>query len=330
MYAMRNILFIEGGASSDIKMALEHWIDLSSDNLKPGLAFELYKGSRGKHIIKADNNLPDEQFNYLLNYIKYPEGIDYKINVTGYTTVSEETVFPPEFIGKEIELFIPDSDDEYDNVYWVIKENKVFKTDFGGKTVLTEISKEYKPTAFDIKTFPAPEIFYSKPVASKNQFPSEERGNERIIEKRFKIIALIFTFLIVASIFSVNKPDFFMKIVTLTGIGMTTWFFSDYKMLRVNKYYLFSLFIAAGLFFYGYTVRNLPPYIYKFMKGFHFMFAMPLLFIVVQKPVRLIFIRIMKREPVIEKPMPTLADGLYGIAIVVIMIVLGFLFGEII
>jgi hypothetical protein len=323
---MRNILFIEGGAYTDIKKALDQWIDLSAETLKVGLTFELYKAGRGRHVIKADNELPDEQFGYLLNYLKYPEGIDYKIDVTGYTKVSEPTVFPPEFIGKEIELFIPDSDDEYDNVYWATKENKVFKTDFGGKTVLTEILKEYEPTAFDPDEYPAPEIFYSKPVANTDQLPLEEGEDERTIGKRFKIIGIIITVLIVVGIFTFNKPDFFMKITTLTGIGMMTWFFSDYKMLRVNKYYLFSLGIAVGMFFYGYAVMNSPPYFYKFMKRFDFIFAMPLLFIVVQKPVRLIFIRIMKREPVIEKPMPTLADGLYAIAIVIIMIAIGLLF----
>lgn len=322
---MRNILFIEGGAYTDIKKALVQWIDLSVETLKAGLHFELYKAGRGKHVIKADDELPDEQFGYLLNYIKYPEGIDYKIDVTGYTKVSEPTVFPHEFIGKEIQLFIPDSDDEYDNVYWVTKENKVFKTDFGGKTILTEVLKKYEPVAFDLADYPPPEIFYSKQVASTVQLPLENGEDERIIGKRFKIIAIIIIVLIVVGIFTLNKPDFFMKITTLTGIGMTTWFFSDYKMIRINKYYLFSLFIGVGLFFYGYAVMNSPLYIYKFIKQIDYIFVMPLLFIVVQKPVRFIFIRIMKREPVIEKPMPTLADGLYAIAIVVIMIAIGFL-----
>ena len=98
---MKNILFIEGGACADIKKALVQWIDLSSDILGEGLTFELYKDERGKHIIKADDNLSNEQFNYLLNYLKYPEDIEYKINITGYTTITKPTVFPAKRMGKK-------------------------------------------------------------------------------------------------------------------------------------------------------------------------------------------------------------------------------------
>ena len=162
---MRNILFIEGGAYADIKKALEQWIDPSSDVLGKGLAFGLYKDEKDRHIIKADDDLPNEQFNYLLNYLKYPEEIEYKINITGFTTITKPTVFPAERMGEEILIFIPESDDEYDNVYWVTKDNHVYKTDFGGKTFESDISKTYEEAEFNPNGYPPPEIFYSGRVS---------------------------------------------------------------------------------------------------------------------------------------------------------------------
>ncbi|HMK27852.1 MAG TPA: hypothetical protein VK483_17595 [Chitinophagaceae bacterium] len=313
---MKNILFIEGGACADIKKALVQWIDLSSDILGEGLTFELYKDERGKHIIKADDNLSNEQFNYLLNYLKYPEDIEYKINITGYTTITKPTVFPAKRMGEEILIFIPESDDEYDNVYWVTKDSQVYKTDFGGTTIESDISKTFEEAEFNSSEYPPPEIFYSRRVSQPEPEPVDEAESERKISKRFKIISVIIAALIAVSLFFYNDPLTFIKMNRIIGFGTAFWFFCDDKMLRLNKYFNLSFLIAIIIAFYGYQVRHSPPLFYKFVGNLELVLSIPLIFLTVQKLLRIGFKTIMKREPGIERPIRRFADFIYLVLLI--------------
>ncbi len=307
---MNNIIFIEGGAYTDIKKALGQWLDASADTLTAGLFFELYKNERGKHIVKADDKLENEQFNYLLNYLKYPEDIEYKIEVTGFTKISKPTIFPIERIGEEILVFIPESDDEYDNVYWVTKDGQVFKTDFGGKTFESGISKIYEELEFNSEKFPPPEIFCSKRIEDNTIDTIESEGNKETIGKRFRIISILIGALIFFSLIFYKNPSVFLDINKAIGFGTAAWFFADYRMLSVNKYFNLSLLIAIGIVFYGYLVRQTDP-IYKFVGNLEWTFSIPLIFLIAQKPLRIGFKLIMKREPVLEKPLPSFVDFIY-------------------
>jgi hypothetical protein len=313
---MKNILFIDGGAYTDIKKALVQWIDPSSDILKKDLTFELYKNEKDRYIIKADDDLSNEQFNYLLNYLKYPEEIEYKINITGFTTITKPTVFPKERIGEEILIFIPESDDEYDNVYWVTKDNQVYKTDFGGTTIESEISKTYKEIEFKPNEYPPPEIFYSGRFSQPETEPVDEAENERKISKRFKIISILIAALILITLFFYKDPVTFLKMNAIIGLGIAFWFFCDDKMLQLNKYFNLSFLIAIIIVCYGYQVRHQPPFFYKFVGNLKLLLSFPLLFLVVQKPLRIGFKSIMKREPVIEPPIRSFGDFLYLVLLI--------------
>mgnify|MGYP001564472531 CR=1 FL=1 len=318
---MHNVLFIEGGAYNDVRKALLQWIDLYSETLEEDFVFELYKNGRGKHIMVADERLKNEQFNYLVNYITYPEDITYKVEVKGYTNVSEPTVFPSEFLGQEIELFIPSTDNEFDNVYWITKENKVYKTDFGAKTTDSSISKNYENFLFDPLKLQSPEFFSSKkPVTDPLREFAEQNSNEKSIALRFKIISSLFAILVFVSYLLEMDRSKVVNLDIIIGFGMAVWFIVDYKMLQLNRYNLYCFFVAALLFLYGFIVRNYDDHTME--KAPIFVLSMPLSCILIQRPLRLIFIRTLKREPVIEKPMPTLADGLYGLILLMSSVLL--------
>lgn len=76
-----NLILINGGAYTEVKKALKKWIDLYSDQLENDLDFQLYKNGNGNHVIKVDDKLNNESFFYLVNYLNYPEGIDYKVDI---------------------------------------------------------------------------------------------------------------------------------------------------------------------------------------------------------------------------------------------------------
>lgn len=317
---MNNILFIEGGTYTDIKKALGQWLDASTDILTPGLFFELYKNGRGKHIVKADDKLENEQFNYLLNYLKYPEDIDYKIEVTGVTTIFEPTVFPIERIGEEILIFIPESDDEYDNVYWVTKDGQVFKTDFGGKTFESNVLKIHEEPEFNPDEFPPPENFYSKRVADNPIDTIGPEVNEEIIGKRFRVFSILIGALIFFSLLFYKNPSVFLDINKVIVFATLAWFVTDYTMLSTNKYFNLSFLFAIAIVSYGYLVRQSHPF-YKFVGNLEWTLSIPLIFLIVQKPLRIGFKLIMKREPVLEKPLPSFVDFIY-IALLFVSVIL--------
>ncbi len=155
---MENIIVLKGGEYADIRKAFDRWVEASSGTLEADLSFEFYKGGPGIFIIKADDKLPNDRFSFLLNYLVYPEDMDNRSEITGYTTIADHDFFPTEKIGEDIFIFIPADDDEYDVVYWVMKNNRVYKTDFGGKTTESVLSKIYPEFVFDPNEYAVPEI----------------------------------------------------------------------------------------------------------------------------------------------------------------------------
>lgn len=302
-----NLIVINGGAYNDIKKALRQWINLYSKDLQDDLTFQIFKNGRGNHIIQADKRLDNERFFYLVNYLNYPENIEYKINIEGYTKGRDKN----QLRDKDLLVYISPTNREYDNVFVTTSDNENFKIDFGGK--LTEIK--------DKRIFKSPaDYLLENPETLKNNRKEIQQYDEKIndsrIDKRFKILAIIVVSLtLIGIIINQIDPDFFRKFSFFLGLGIGVWFFSDYKMLQSDRHYLYSLGIAIGYFLFILTKNG------EFNKNvLDFGALYPLTLLVVQKPSRLIYKVILNREPVIDKPPPTFWDGIY-------MIVLFFGFG---
>jgi hypothetical protein len=121
-----NLIEIEGGEYNDIKKALKQWINIDND-LSGGLTFTLYTNGKNKHYIQADERLCNDNFFSLINYLMYPENIEYKIDIKGFTVGKNNNKLK----NKEMMIFIPSTDEEYDNVYIVTSDNENYKIDFG-------------------------------------------------------------------------------------------------------------------------------------------------------------------------------------------------------
>ena len=312
---MKNIINIKGGSYADVKKALRQWIDLYSKTLDDSITFELYKNGRGKHLIKADDLLDNENFFYLINYLKYPENINYKIDITGYTTGKDLK----EFANQNIQVYIDKNDSTFDNVNVVTEKNKAFKFDFGGK--VKELSGHISYTSMNVIDLSSPETLKIRKQVQKdnNPEPTETRTQ---IKKRFRVALLILLGLIASSfLFLLKDKDMFVTMNFFIGIGISIWFFSDYKMLCIEKYYMFSL-LTAGLFLgYGFLLKSTFLESTELVDlGSLFAFS----FLVIQKPFRFLYKQVFKREPTTEYIPQNWGDLIYTILLFLSFVIIPF------
>ena len=299
-----NFIIIEGGAFLDIKKALRQWIDLYFESIDKEYSLELYKNGIGKHIVKVDNLIDNERFCYLLNYLKYPENTIYKVKISGYLTVLDLKIFPQLKLGSRIQIFIPDFDKDYDNVYAVTSDDETYKFDFGGKTVKVDFICKYQNSEIDFSSLEAPVI-----LKFRKRNIKLEKTNPKAIGKRFNIISIIIFLLFGLSYLLINQSNNFILFNFALGFGVTFWLFLDYKILQINEFYLKSLLIGLLIALYGYFLNQNFGSIDKNM--IIDCAIMPTFFLVTQRIFRFIFKTLMKREPIVDKPAPSFADGVY-------------------
>jgi len=306
-----NFIIIKGGLCKDIKKALQQWIALYSKDLVRNIKLELYGLGQERYLIVADKRLNNEKFNYLINYLRYPEGIEYNISVEGYATVRDEKIYPQNLLNKKILVYLSDNDKEYDNVFVTTEDNETYKIDFNGKVSRVYESKTFSIPDIDTNLLQKPERI----ALTKREITDVE--NEKLkksITNRFRIILalIIITVAINSSSLFINPNSEISSDTTFILVFFVAiWFHWDYKMLRIDKYYSYSIIIAILHLAYGHFIREYFSDVDTFLYyGFYF----PILYLIIQKPVRLFFIRKFNREPIVE-PHPPLLDGLYGISI---------------
>lgn len=154
-----NTIFITSSNYYAVKKSLADWLDMYEENIERA-RFQLYKADTNKYIVLVDSPLDNERFVYLVNYLVYPIDTSSPQEVIGFTMAVDENIFPKDILGKQVLLFIPSFDNEYDVIYWTTHGGYVYKTDFRFKTVSTMISKHFIVPEVDLKQLPEPENIY--------------------------------------------------------------------------------------------------------------------------------------------------------------------------
>lgn len=300
---LENLIVIKDGTYSEIKQALRQWIGLYSNDLPEEMKFKLFQGRNGVHVIQTGQYLDNERFYYLVNYLKYPEGIDYDIEIEGYTTGKDNNWLG----GKDLMVYISPTDNEYDNVFVTTSDNESFKVDFGGRiTDLNEGRSYAVPFKLDLEE---PEIFGISPkIVPKRADVGHSEINRRFMIISLTILALLATNMLVNQFYSEGFAQFSFFI----GMGIGIWFFMDYKILQSNSSFVkcFGLALAylSLIIFLRWGIdRDISI----------FGALCPISILIVQKPVRLVFKKMLKREPVVDKPAPTFWDGIYMVILFV-------------
>lgn len=305
---IENIVYVNGGAYNGVKKALRQWIDLYTSDLQDELEFKLYKNGRGKHIIKVDENLDNEHFFYLVNYLNYPEDIEYKVSVEGFTTGKDDYMLK----NKLLLVYIPPNDREFDNVYITTSENENFKVDFGGSVSMQREGRIFRLP--DQLTLENPEIFKVNKIEVSRIQKQKDQNN---LEERYNIISLI---VLGAYLLNLLVPVFSSDVTTfetttwIICLGVGGWFSLDCEMLSYDKYYLKCFWIALGSLLYGYLISN---YFLPFFSEILLAAAMgPLTLLVVQWPTRRAYKLIFHREPTTFDRAGPLADLPYTLILV--------------
>lgn len=296
-----NLIIIKGGAYNDIKKALRQWIDLYSKDLQDDLTFQLFKNGRGKHIIQADKRLNNERFYYLINYLNYPEGIEYKIDIEGFTTGKDDNKLK----SKSLLVYISPTDQEYDNVFVTTSENENYKVDFGGRITETAERRNFKLPS-DL-TFELPETLA---VEKRHDFETESGTINNNLNKRFKIISAIIISAFALTYLIFKADENFLKINFVIAFVVWGWLTVDYKILQVDKLYFGSVALGLTILLFGYLLKKEltnEENISLVLSGT----SMPIFFLIIQRPARFVFKRIMKREPKVDRPAPSFADFVY-------------------
>ena len=294
-----NLIVIKGGAYTDIKKALRQWVDLYSNDLQDGLTFQLFKNGHGNHIIQADDRLDNERFYYLVNYLNFPEGINYKIDIKGFTKGKDNN----QLKDKDLLIYISQIDKEYDNVFVQTSGNENFKVDFGGKIIKGAERKTYSyPTNLNLS------ISESIIVNKKREFNKLTEKSNNKLERRFQIVSAIVLSAFILSFFLFRKEDEFLTANNTISFAVWGWLTFDYKILQIDKLYFGSLGLVLAIFLYGLFLND---YFDENITMVESATTMPIFLLIVQRPLRLIFIKLMKREPKVENPAPSFADFVY-------------------
>ena len=146
------------------------------------------------------------------------------------------------------------------------------------------------------------------------------------LNKRFKILSLISLGLIIVSlVIPIVNISLFTKSTFLIGVTIALWFLVDYLMLRNNKYYFLCLLIALAFLISGATIRNY--YINTEIPYARVWSFVPFSLLLIQRPLRIIYKAIFKREPKIDGEFPEKqADGFYMLILSIGSVILAFTF----
>lgn len=157
------VILIEGADFNDIKKALEQFCN--TYNRKKTVAIvHLIKMKDDVSSIIFPYNISFDIFCYFVNYLYYPEDIFYEAKITAWcTTLDTDSWMTEKIAGKKVMLFIPENDNEYDNVYLTTEDNIGYKLGFayGGWSELAEPEKNYNTpmvSMIDLKNEPAIEV----------------------------------------------------------------------------------------------------------------------------------------------------------------------------
>lgn len=115
-------ILIGGPNQAEIIKALQQF---SNNYAASGVTndLELYKSkSKDKlFIVKFGDQMDLERFKYLINYLTYPEGIDYKIEARGYWTITKNDKIKNDHVNQRVMFYVSPNDTEYDNVFGIFK-----------------------------------------------------------------------------------------------------------------------------------------------------------------------------------------------------------------
>lgn len=310
-----NTIHIANTDYSVIKTALKQWIELYIEDLDPNLTFKLYKYSETLTIIELNQAIENKYFNFLINYLTYPDNQRDFISVKGFTVITDNQIFSKNHLGKSVQIYVSKNDIEYDNVNAVLTSGETYKIDFGGKTTKIDDEISYSNPEIEFRNKKSETIIVDKKELTENQFNTKIKGFNR----RFLWISNIYILgLIILSYLTYNS-DYFEGLMIVFSLGLFMWIMIEHEFLKVNKHYLKMLSLAIFLSVYGYFIAEENSdelWLFTTRVGLSFLLLYQLL--------RYFFKLIFKREPKFDDKSKVIEDRIYSILLTIGSILLIF------
>jgi hypothetical protein len=142
-------------------------------------------------------------------------------------------------------------------------------------------------------------------------------------EKRFRVVAFAIVFLFPGSYVASSEREIFLMPQYAIGFAIWGWLLWDYKLLQINSLYVKTLGLSIGVFFYGLYLGSQFDYLDNgglIKIGT----TLPAIFLLLQKPLRIAFKAMMKREPIVDKPAPSFPDFIYIFILLITTLVIPF------
>ena len=304
MEAVKDVIFIEKASYSDVKKALRQWIELYADALDQNDRFTLYRADNQLTVIQINQEIDNEHFNYLVNYLTYPEGLEHKMVVNGYTRVEDKRLFPGQQLDEVVQIFVPQDDTQFDIVHGMVESGKTFKVDFGGKSEVVESHKSYSSPNTNYRDFPSETIGVEKKKIEQKQSESQLQKFDR----RFNIIAPVYVAAIMIAGYFTYGSENFLYVVQAASFGMFFWVILEHDRLQMDRAYLKLLAISIFLAVLGYYA-SMDHSFAIWMKATR----MGLCFLILYKILRYIYVSMFSREPKLDKHSEHIADKVYSL-----------------
>ncbi len=124
------LIIIKNVKIDDLKQAIQQFCNIYNQDSYQVLP-KLTIISENEFVITFPKDIDFEIFCFFVNYLHYPIDISYSPNIKGWaTTTKENNWMKSKVIDKNIMLYIPKNDEDFDNVYFTTSENISYKLDF--------------------------------------------------------------------------------------------------------------------------------------------------------------------------------------------------------
>ena len=115
-------ILIGGPDKTDLIKAIKQFSNNYSDSgVANGLTLFKSRLKNNLFVVNVSTDMDLERFKYLINYLNYPEDINYKIDIRGYWTIGKEDKIKNNHIDQRVMFYISPNDTEYDNVFGIFK-----------------------------------------------------------------------------------------------------------------------------------------------------------------------------------------------------------------
>jgi len=157
------LVIVSGVRYDDLKKAVQQSCNLNNQTDYAVMPL-ITKVSEDTFAITFPYEIDFEIFCYFINYIKYPNDISYKPTIAAWCTTKHGDEWITDLSeNKKVMLFIPEDNDDYDNVFLTTFDNIGYKLGFA--------------LGYEKQLLDAPKMNFIEPhleVASLESFPSEQ------------------------------------------------------------------------------------------------------------------------------------------------------------